>query len=107
MFAAKSLVVTGARKLALLLKPTAATCAARRFSSLPSGVPPAGAPPAPASSGGGGGSSLGQRLVAFFAGVGVASSVCGYVVYEELLEANSRVDKTLRSIEKRVQAMEK
>jgi len=45
--------------------------------------------------------------MAFFTGVGVASSVCGYFVYEELLAANWRFDMTLRSLEKRLQALEK
>ena len=100
MFAAKSLVITGARKM--VLRPPAATAAARRLSSLPG---PAGTPAAAASHSGG--SSLGQRLMAFFTGVGVASSVCGYFVYEELLAANWRFDMTLRSLEKRLQALEK
>lgn len=73
------------------------------LSSLPSGAAPTPAPAVVHS----GGSSFGQRLSSFFAGVGVASVLCGYVVYEELLEANTRFDKTLRALEKRVQAVEK
>jgi len=54
-----------------------------------------------------GGSSLSQRMGSFFAGMGVASAACGYAVQAELAESNVRFDKTLRTLEARVVALER
>ena len=54
-----------------------------------------------------GGSSLFQRLGSFFAGVGVASTGCGYLIQSELTEANIRFENTLSCLEKRVAELEK
>lgn len=54
-----------------------------------------------------GGSSLFQRLGSFFAGMGVASAGCGYLIQNELVEANMRFENTLSCLEKRVAELEK
>jgi hypothetical protein len=59
------------------------------------------------SSGKGGGSSVVQRITAFLAGMGVAGSISGYYMYGELRESNEVFDRTLRSVEKRLAAVEK
>jgi hypothetical protein len=63
--------------------------------------------PGPVNSAKGGGSSVVQRITAFLAGMGVAASTCGYYMYGELRESNEVFDRTLRSMEKRLAAIEK
>jgi hypothetical protein len=55
----------------------------------------------------GSGSSVVQRITAFLAGMGVAASTCGYYMYGELRESNEVFDRSLRSMEKRLDAIEK
>ncbi len=92
MLAAKNVFSSALRKQTIRSANTVASKS--RFSTLPESTPSVG-------------SSLGQRLTAFFAGVGVASIACGYVIFDELVEANARFDKALRSLDNRVKSLEK
>ena len=64
-------------------------------------IPPV-APAASSSS-----SSFTQRLTGFLVGCGVGFSASFYLIAEELKDSNAQFEKTLKSIEERVKALEK